>query len=717
MLSHSVDRQPRPCGSQTVAVLEGALIKRMVEVSMTGGGRDNFRRPWWQGACCAGLFGAGLMGLCLPAQAVEHDAAVLLDAPDGLRRPADPLRLRIPGFTADTRARFVIELDDVDVSDVVEAVDGVLLLRPVQALAPGMHTLRLVENTPEGEIIERGAWRFEVRASAWFREARGGVDGSFSAIGRVAVSGLEETPDATQSEGAAQLQGVLADGAWRASASADLIHHSDPAQLPRGEGAVDLGDFIIEGKRGAWRAALGHQSPAENSLIVQDLRRRGVAAGYGGQDDAVRVTAFALRAQEVAGFQGGLGTGRTDNRISGVTLGSRPLAVADGAMVVSATWLEGRDPGQDGEGVGGESGPVSAGRAATVAADGQWLDERLRLRTELSETRFDFDGDGGEAPEQDRAATALLTWKPLADDDAAGESTDLLLGIERRRLGTFYRSIGDPAGVADRDLLRAFGEFARAGWAVQASLGEETDNVNDLPQLPRIRSVQSSLSLAWTPMAAETETETGEAVTPWYGQPAWSFSYVDYRQEVEREGAGLKAGRYRATRTLALSASFSYAAWSWGISHTLGGEDDFAGTGASSDNTMTELAFNLDAESGLSLGINLQRSITRDRVAGIDNTTDTLGMDVAWPLRDDLAATLAMAYNSDSSSDGSMAVRSFDVSGALRWTLREANEERPGLSLSVDWQHQRQRDAVDPEADTRSNQIFFRLTMSWASNQ
>ncbi|HEB59777.1 MAG TPA: hypothetical protein ENJ01_11175 [Gammaproteobacteria bacterium] len=667
----------------------------------------------WTAACYAGLLGFSLLR-GMPALAAPADGEpALLPASAGLRGTTDPLRIRVPGLTDAAQARYLVELDNLDVSNIVAREDDVLVLTPVQPLAPGKHSLRLVENTPDGEIIELAYWTLEVRQSAWFREADGAVDASLSAMGRVATVGVDPEPDATQSEGVAQLRGSLADGRWSAEASVDVIHHSNAAQLPRGRGIADAGDFLATVTRGEAQLALGHHEPVFDSLIVQELRRRGASAAWGGADSRVRVAAFALRTQEVAGFQEGLGIGDADNRIRGLTLSAYPFAASPQALHLSASVITGNDPGQEGEGVGGESGPVTEGRAMAVAADSQWLDERLRLRAEVAQTRFDFDGVGGNPTERDDAATALLTYMPLEDGVIGGESARLLLGLERRRLGTFFRSIGDPAAVADRDLLRAFGEFSWAGWDVQTGLGEETDNVNDLPLLPRIRSRQASLSLTYTPPEPDDEG----AATPWYGAPSYSFSYVDFSQDVERAGAGLTTGAYRSTDTWSLAASFTYAWGSWGVSHTRGSENDFSGTGASTDNAMSEASLAYDTEGGLSLGLNVQRSVTEDRSAGVETITETLGMDIACPLRENLEGTLSAAWNREQSSDDSLALRTLDLTGALQWRVREARPGRPGLSLLVDWQHQRQRDAVDPSADITSNQIFFRLTLNWVAEQ
>ena len=59
-------------------------------------------------------------------------------------------------------------------------------------------------------------------------------------------------PDKSQANGAAQLQGVIADGNWKITAQLDLIANSQITQMPRGagHGHSDVGNFLFTGENG-----------------------------------------------------------------------------------------------------------------------------------------------------------------------------------------------------------------------------------------------------------------------------------------------------------------------------------------------------------------------------------------------------------------------------------------------------------------------------------
>ncbi len=661
-----------------------------------------------------GLVNLGVLLIAAVDPALAGPSAAGLVGHDGpVRRPSDPIRIHVPGLAETDPGRLVLELDDIDVTDTVRREGEILVLTPVEPLAWGRHRLRLVERGPGDELVERGAWTIEIRHSVRLREAEASAEASLSGVRRVAEGGPEDPGTKSGSEGTGRVAGTVADGPWRLSAEAEFVHSSDPFQLPRERGVMDLGDFLLKGEFGSWWLTAGHHAPAPPSLIAQNLRRRGVSAGYGRPDDRLSAAAFALRNQEVAGFSGGLGAGDPGNRVTGLTVSAHPLRDRPDALVVSATWLDGREPGQVGEGAGGDTETQAEGQGASVALDGRLFDDRLQFQAELARTRYDFDGDGSAEARRDRAFSFRADYAALEGRMLGDEPAMLSVGVERRRIGTFFRSVADPTGVADRDLLRASGTFSWAGWDVQADLGRETDNVNGLALLPRVRSLQGALSVSYTPPPRD-DPEAGPA---WYGQPSWALNYVEFRQDVVRAGGGLTAGDFRDTDALSLSASFAYPAWNWSLSHTFGSEIDHAGVGADTGNAITELALYVADGDGPSVGLSVQRSRTEDRDAGIALTTETVALDLGQTLGTGLRASVGAAWNRDRSSDGAAALRTLDATGMLQWTVHEGGSGRPGVQLSLEGQRHRRRDRVDSANDAVVYRVHLRLTVSWASGR
>lgn len=660
------------------------------------------------------------LGLLLGTTAAVADADTggprLLGPQAAVRHPGDPVRIEVPGLERLEPERIVLELDDLDVTDVarVEMAAGIVTLVPFEPLAYGEHRLRLAERTDEGRWIERGAWTFEVRASAHLREATAAADTNLSGFRLLTRSGPDEPGRRTGSDGSAQLSGTIADGSWRLSAELELLHSSDPLGLPRERGVVDLGDFVLRGSWGPFRFAAGHQEPVPTSLIAQDLRRRGVSAGVGDPLGRLHVAAFAVRSQEVLGFTGGFGAGRRDDRVEGVTLQARPLHGRPDALVVSATWLDGRSPGETGEGVGGDDASRPQGRAVDLALESRLMEDRLRLQGEFARTRYHFDGDGTAAPQRDDAFSARLAWTALSDRMLADRPATLDLELERQRIGTFFRSIADPALVADRDLLHATASFSWSGWSVQAGRAHETDNVAGLTLLPRVRTGQSTLAIDWTPELPDDP----EAGPKWYGQPSLSLNWIDLGQDVVRAGPQLPLGGFRDTRSLTLSALFSYPEWSWNAGHTIGRETDHTESGDDTKNRLTELGVRFTPAGRSQIGLSVQRSRTRDLGSGTTLSTDTLTLDASHGLAADIDAGVGVSWNRDRSSGAiTSSVRTLDVTGTLRWAAVEAERGRPGIVLSLEAQHHRRNDRSEFPLPAPADQVVLRLAVTWGAGR
>ncbi|RMG44463.1 MAG: hypothetical protein D6718_10020 [Acidobacteria bacterium] len=655
-----------------------------------------------------------LAGSSAHAAGVPGAAPELL-APEGaVRRPRDPIRIRVPGLAEQQAGRLILELDALDVTDVVEfdAERDLLAFEPVEPLEWGVHELRLVERSAGGESIERGSWTFEVRHSARLREAEVAAAAELSGFGRIASGGPDDPGPASGSEGVLHATGTIADGSWRLSSEAELVHHSEAELLPRGHGHVDLGDFLLRGEAGRWWLAVGHHAPAPNSLVASDLRRRGVSAGYGQPDDPVFAAAFALRTQEIAGFAGGLGAGDPGDRVAGGAVRARPLASAPEALVLSATWLAGRDPGQFGEGVGGDTATHAKGRAASLALEGTVVDQRLQYGAEYARTRWDADGDGTGEPRRDRAFAARVEYEVLGGRPVGEEPASLRVGLERRRLGTFFRSVGNPSGAADQDLLRATAAFSRAGFDVQADFARETDNVNGLTPLPRVRSLQGSLSLTFAPRP-ERDPESG---TPWYGEPTWSLSWVGLDQDVVLSGAGLVQGALRRMRVLSVSADFSYPMWNWSLGHTIGREAGYGDEPPGTDDATTELSFHVVGRDKVTVGLSALHSRTRDRERAAVLRNGTITLDADFALGAGVQAALGTSWNRERASDAPSARSTLDTTGLLRWVIGEARGRRPAVALSLEAQRHRLRDSSDPESSAVTHRVLLRLALRWGAD-
>lgn len=636
-----------------------------------------------------------------PYRESQAAAFELLPEPDGVRGPRDPLRIVAGPLAGAGSERRAVELDDVDVTALLAVEGEVLVLRPVEPLAWGEHRLRLVEYTDEGEIIERGFWTFEVRRSAALREADGMVAAELSASHRLADDGLSGAPEAFQSEGVAQVSGRLADDRWRLEGEADLLYNPRRALRPEGMAALDVGAFRLRARQGGWEALAGQQMPLAEGLIARDFMRRGASVGYLHGRSGLSLLGFALQAQETAGFREGMGLDKSDNRLDGLVLSLRPPRRPMGSedFAVSAAWFRGRDPGQVGAGVGGDTATAADNTAYSVAVDGRWLDRRLRLRGEAARTRYDYDG-AGEAPAVSDDALALLAVYEYPAVRAGLPAWQV--GVERRRLGTYFRSIADPGGVADRDAWRGFLALQWDGINIEASLGRERDNVNELTGLPRIATRQADLTLAWSlPVGEES---------PW--QPGLEVAFSNLRQRVSRAGGGLEQGGLRDTRVWRLGAGLAAERTTLGLSFGHGRDEDLL-YGGGSDSATSE--FNMETWVGEDLFLALVAQ--QERYRGLDGggrlLSETWTLDGDYLLTPRLALRASLAGSRERDDEGPRASRRQSLVLSLRWQMWRAAAWRPALYWTLEGSRNRQRDTVWPEGNTDRYQLFLRFEMAW----
>jgi hypothetical protein len=676
------------------------------------------------------------------AQAAGEEWKPELIAPKtGARGQTDPVLIGLPDLPTAVLERLTLELDSIDVTAFVSRDGPNAVFTPPQPLAYGAHQLRLVEFAADGSVVERAAWTIEIRKSASFREGEASIASTVNASARIAERDLSENaPGKWQGNGAAQLQGAAADGDWRARGNADFLYNGQPALMPRQEGHFDVGRFLVKGESGPVTAAVGHQSVAPDSLVMQGFNRRGVSVGLGRETDAAAATAFSLSGQDVIGFQHGLATSDSKNRVDGVSVIGRPIPGQRDALALGATYVSGEGPtqtGAPGTGIGSSavSSPVTAGTpppttpvttgtplvtagsAAGVVADSQTIERRLRLRGEYAVSRFDSDGvDTGVGPEKDKAYSVLASYSPWRGKTTGDTPFSVQFGIEYKSIGTFFQSPSSPAGSNDRKGTRGFVVFDWGGLNLSGSLEKLRDNVNDVASLPQTRWNQSAFSLTYRPtLSLAPAMVPGQApALPWYGQPMFNLGFINFDQDVVKASTALATGPFRATRSVTGAASFTYPRWMWSLAHTVGKIDDFTDTTDDTLSHLTVLNASLRFGEKLTVGPLLQINRIEDRTDNAkDSKTLTGVINVNYAFTPRLNANLSLAENRQLVDDASLDTRSVDTVGSVNWIVATVSGARPGLTLTLEGAHHNVDDKVNPANTRDSYELFVKAGISW----
>lgn len=671
--------------------------------------------------------GRAVHWICFGALAVAHAAASAQQPPwrpelvppgAGAAAQSAPLRIHVAGIPADAPARLAVELDALDVTSLA-VLDGTdIVITPAQPLAFGSHRLRLIENTPEGDIAERGEWRFDIRKSSAFRDASLAANVTANAVDRVADHNLTAAPGKLQGNGSAQVQAAVANDDWKASGTASIVANGQASQMPPPGNRIDLAQYLIAAQRGAVAGRMGDQTLGPDSLVMQGFARRGVSADLSG--GIGHVTGFAMRTTPTSGSQDLSGLEDSRNRVNGAVASINPLPGRPGDLVLSGTYVDGEGKTQNGVGVAGVD-QASGGNAGDVAADARLFDRLLRLRGEYAHSSFDFDGSGtGIDARSGRAYSGLANYTPWHDLVVLNQPLVWNLGAERKQISTFFHSPANPGMIADRDLGQAFTGLSWRGMNVQASAGREHDNVDDLALLPTTQSRQRALSLGYSPL--QTPSPTGAPSNPWYGQPMLNASYMMLKRDLAiNPGAlPLAEGPLHQTRNLMFGAQFQYATGGWGLSRGIVTDNDFTGQ-APDTRTVSDRV-----QTGMRLAkANVAAYLQHDQTDNLSLDTRTqaaiAGATLAYPfttrVTSNLGYTVRHAWAQQTPSDEIDSDATFGVS----WILVAAAGTRPGVAVGMDGSRHRCRDKSGSTGGTLSTfaacadtyQMFLKVSVSW----
>ncbi len=672
------------------------------------------RRAWIGGWACASVM-MTLHAIAF-AQPLQWKPEFVQPGP-GTAAQTAPLRIHVVGIPEDTPERLGVELDNIDIT-ALAVLDGTdIVVTPAQPIPFGTHVLRLVESAPDGTIVERGQWAFEIRKSTVFREAHLQTNATLNATQRIADHNVNTGAGRQQANGSAQVQGAVANDDWQAKGAASIVANSQPDQLPRHEGHLDIAQYLVEAQRGAVSGRVGDQGAiAPDSLVMQGFARRGVSADVTAAGVA-RLTGFSMHATPLAGSENLTGVQDGQNRVDGVVATVNPIQGRPEALALSGTYVDGNGTSASGVGVAGS--PQSfGGHAGSVAADARLLDQLLRLRGEYAQSRYDFDGMGGTLePQSGHAYSGLANYLPWHQVMVLGQPLVWNIGAQKQLLSTFFHSPANPGAVADRDMRQAFTGLNWYGLNAQASAGKEHDNVDDLALLPRTETRQHSFALNYVPILHAAQTSGGPPSTPFYGQPNLTASYMSLKKELANNPGALPLplGPLHETTNLMLGAQFQYAKWNWGLGHTRVADKDFA-------NLTPETRTNSDRlQAGLQLAkLVIGGSLQYDHTDDLTNATRTQAITgattLAYPFTERVTSNIAYSIRHARAVPQSDQLVS-DTTVALNWVVVPPREQRPGLSLGLDGSYHACHDKLaSPAPDTacfNSLQAFLRLSVSW----
>jgi len=663
------------------------------------------------------LLAIALLTESMPANAEASDdwSLTLKQPSSGYYSPQDELRMGIPaGIPAEELQQLKLEVDGIDVTSFIESDGNDAVYKPVQPLAWGKHEARVVEYTPDGEIIERGDWTFEVRKTSLFREASLNAALSLTGRDRIAKRDQNDQLNPFSGNGSLALNGSVANDFWKANANGQFVYDDPNGNARNGKKNIDAGDFLVSAQGGPLTVQAGHHSvSADNVLLQNGVNNRGISTTLATDVLNSSVTGFTMRSSPVTGFQHGLAISNPDDRIEGVTMQSYPLASETGTVKVTGVYVDGNGT-EAGDFTGGDT-TVMGGNGFGGTVDGIFFTNRLRLRGEYARTRFDFDGKSGSlAPITDHAYTALSSFKILDGFSLADKPMDWTLGAQQRYFGTNYRSVADvTGGISDSKLTQVFTNATWADLSMQGELDQGFDNVNDLPGLAKNRTRYGVLTLGWYPQPGYDEQ--GIPVIGFFGTPSLTGTVTSQQVLTVTPGAIAASRLDTLTNNLVVDATFTYATWNWHTNYmvTWLGDQTNAIASTRTDNASADLTFPLFNRS-LTFNPRLELIREKNRGTGVDSKTihPSLTTNVALldnKLNGSITTDVSRIFTNDGAQDGT----TWSVNGTLDWAASQATDYRPGLILSLIGNYTDTKDRITVAQSFSNYQLFLNATINW----
>lgn len=625
---------------------------------------------------------------------------------DQFRGPTTPFAIRIPAeVPLETLQRLALELDTIDVTQFIDNSRApVYVFTPVQALSYGAHQLRLVEYTPEGDIIERGVWDVEVRKSQAFREATLNANGNLDLARQIANNDSIPDEDRNSASGSLTLDAQAANGGWRGTAHLPLVF-DDAADRK-----ADVADFLFTSTQGAVTVQAGHHNIPSDSLVASSIYNRGISATATTTDQGQSVTGFVMHSSPISGARDGLGIGDTNDRVDGVVWTGYPVRANGRYVELSVAYVDGKGP-DDGSGALGDP-TVTNGTAWSLSADAGWKNNRYRLRGEYAGSKYDFDGSGGFDPEKDNATSVLFTYRPWDQKIVDNQPMDLALNIEHRRIGPFFATPAGQSPTSDRDLLRTSANFAWAALRIDAALSQEDTNVDSNNLLPTDRTDLASLAFNYSPLPSN---DTQNPYGPW-GQPNYSLTLTNQKIKTRELPASYSGNSVdNSTDTLHLGADFTHQRWNWGIAYDTTDFNDATNFESDTRDANTDVRAMFSVSDTVTLSPHVQVGRRKYKDTDVTSRTDLSGVNVTYNPTERWQTYVNLDVNRERVSDDSIDTRTKTITAGITWMAIPSTTNRPGVNLTLDGSKTDMTDNIDPAQSTDRYQIFFRVSVGWSA--
>ncbi|WP_152521710.1 hypothetical protein [Marinimicrobium sp. LS-A18] len=635
----------------------------------------------------------------------QADARLAPSKIDGFFQPREPLRITLAAdaLPADP-GQLSLELDGMDVSALAQRRTEGWVYVPVRPLAPGHHELRLMFYGNQGEVQELGYWSVEVRHSSGLRSAH--VDGQLDlALSQRVAESEGIGGDDFRAQGGGHLESELSGDRWTLSSNLDLMAVNDRA-LAIADRRVDLARFQLRGEFDRYHLALGDQQLTAASLIQDGFERRGVSTGAKLPLWDGTASIYQAASRQTVGVDAGLGTDEENNRMTGGRLTFWPWRSDTTQVMLAGEHLSGRVSQPDYGSLDPNADPlVHEGDAWNLTLDGLFFQRQLRVRLEQAESEYDFDGMyQGFDPEQGDAWSALLVLDPTV---SGTDALDWRLGLEARKMGTWFRSLANRHAPADKKLERAFFDATKDKWTWDGHYAVEQSNLTEDDRYAISETRQWQLGTAYFDYDLPENT-----LLTLLGQPTYSLNLGGTTLKDDYTPQGYLANDLK-TRRAELTAAFSKEQLQWSAAIHYDTLED--GTDWQPDNrtraTRLDAGWYLNSDYNFYIGWELQHTTYPEQNLSTDRHIYSFDANATF-VPERLAGSFSMGLNQTSARDDPFYAQwdqTTYLNANLNWRLREAEGHRPGVELILSIARNDYRDQLVLPNSVNSYQAFIEL--------
>jgi hypothetical protein len=620
-------------------------------------------------------------------------------------QPNEPIIIRLPeGISEGELGNLYLELNGVDITQLVSLEGRDVIFSPASPQNPGAHALRLVKMGRNGKIVELSRWNFNVAGQAEMpggSNIQGSADVTYSYLA-ARDEGLDDGADRHQMHGKLKLKGSAQKGSWLFGGNLNGFASSDDDNNPA-QDYVEIGDYLLSAERLSDTLSadlkLGQHKIDANNILVRNFNRRGASASIGVNGEQAVITGFAQNPQRSFGNDNFTGLQEQEQRLTGVNARVQPIASWGRKLELESTVYRGEgNVFGAGTGVPDVSEDVGSGYQFGLKSD--LIEDKLSLRAQYANSRYDFDGSGTViGPEDDRAYTASLTYAPLESGVTAdGKVRKWTLEFSYSNTGSYFRSMANSLLEADRDRYALKSSLLYGNLLLDSEIAWLTDNVNDISTLPREGALNAWFDGSYAPEKAM------------WGQPIFTFGGKlsdESRQDTPIGYTGPDLDR--VSGSLTGGVTMSHAGLMWSLSHTYARLKDHETDSNTYGSHFTDLTFEYQATNWLTLRPGVQYEYLDENADGASHAWHaSLGTETVL-LTDTLYNTsnISALLNSGETVAGD----EFTFDTDFTWQIRPAVLNKVGYAISVYGAYS----SIEADSTTDSTddaRLFLRLKLS-----